>query len=327
MVALGGGHGLSASLQALRHLTEQITAVVTVADDGGSSGRLRQEFDVLPPGDLRMALASLGEETVWGQSWGELLQHRMGRVPAPRTGNDTGSIGHTGLRGHALGNLLLVALWEMHGDAVRGLEEAARLLNVAGRVLPMSRVPLEIEADVETGDVAAGATGSHTVRGQSAVAVAPGRIRDVRLVPADPPATSEAVEEVMLADWVVLGPGSWYTSVLPHLMVPDLRRALADTPAHRLLTLNVSQDVETAGLDAVGHLRVVRECAPEVGWDAVLADPAVLGEAREDVESEAARMGARLVVSTVESPTRPGVHDTLRLAAAYRDVITGDGGQ
>lgn len=323
VVALGGGHGLSASLQALRHLTGQITAVVTVADDGGSSGRLRQEFDVLPPGDLRMALAALSEETLWGQRWGSVLQHRMGRVPAPANGNVGTPLDPGGLRGHALGNLLLVALWEIHQDPVRGLEEAARLLEIRGRVLPMSTSPLQIEADIDLHDSSVGAP-PELIRGQSAVAIAPGRVRQVRLVPHDPPACREAVQDVLLADWVVLGPGSWYTSVLPHLLVPGLREALATTEARRILTLNVSEDTETAGLDAVGHVRVLRDLAPEITWDVVLADPEVVGGQRAELEAEVGRAGGRLVVSAVGSPGRPGVHDSLRLAAAYRDVVASD---
>jgi len=132
VVALGGGHGLSATLRALRHITHAVTAVVTVADDGGSSGRLRREMDVLPPGDLRMALASLCEETEWGLTWRDVLQTRL---------HTTGP-----LDGHALGNLLISGLWQMLGDPVEGLDWVARLLNAQGRVLPMASVPLDIEA-------------------------------------------------------------------------------------------------------------------------------------------------------------------------------------
>ena len=135
VVAFGGGHGLAASLSALRHLTRDVTAVVTVADNGGSSGRLRQEFDCLPPGDLRMALAALCDDDDWGSTWARVLQHRFAT---------DGSLDQ-----HAVGNLLIVALWELLGDHVDGLELVGRLLEAQGRVLPMPLVPLEIVAQVE----------------------------------------------------------------------------------------------------------------------------------------------------------------------------------
>ena len=138
VVALGGGHGLSASLSALRLLTSDLTAVVTVADDGGSSGRLREEYGVLPPGDLRMALAALCDDTDWGRTWRDVMQHRF------RAGKGPGG----SLDEHAMGNLLIVTLWELLGDAVAGLKWAGALLGARGQVLPMSTVPLTIEGDV-----------------------------------------------------------------------------------------------------------------------------------------------------------------------------------
>src|SRR5690625_2945918 len=134
VVALGGGHGLAASLRALRHVTSDVTAIVTVADDGGSSGRLRQELGVLPPGDLRMALSALCDESDWGHTWSDVLQHRFSSAGP--------------LDGHALGNLLIVSLWELLGDEVAGLDWVGKLLGADGRVLPMAAVPLEIQADV-----------------------------------------------------------------------------------------------------------------------------------------------------------------------------------
>ncbi|HEX6918009.1 MAG TPA: 2-phospho-L-lactate transferase CofD family protein, partial [Phycicoccus sp.] len=159
VAALGGGHGLAATLTALRYVTDELTAIVTVADDGGSSGRLREEFGVLPPGDLRMALAALCSETEWGHTWRDVLQHRF-------AGDGT-------LGGHALGNLLIVALWELHEDPVAGLDLVGSLLQARGRVLPMAAVPLDIEAEVsglDPRDPAARAV----VRGQSEVAITPG---------------------------------------------------------------------------------------------------------------------------------------------------------
>ena len=307
VVALGGGHGLAASLSALRHLTDRLTAVVTVADDGGSSGRLRRELGVLPPGDLRMALAALCDDGEWGRTWRDVLQHRFA------------SAGE--LHNHSVGNLLIVALWELLGDTVEGLDLVGRLLGARGRVLPMSAVPLDIEA-VVLGLVDGDPTATTMVQGQVAVATTPGRVASVRLVPDDPPGCPEAVRAVMDADWVVLGPGSWFTSVMPHLLVPDLRRALCETSARRLITLNlINQAGETDGFSAENHLEALFLHAPELSADVVLADPAVVGD-RRSLEQVCQDVGARLVVSTVASSGRAGVHDELRLAAAYRDVIS-----
>lgn len=309
VVALGGGHGLSASLQALRHMTESITAVVTVADDGGSSGRLRQEFDILPPGDLRMALAALCEDTAWGHQWSAVLQHRLR--------------GHGELSGHALGNLLIMGLWELLDDPVGGLDLVGRLLNTRGRVLPASSIPLDIEASVIGADPQV-PDDLTVVRGQSEVAVTPGRVVSVRLLPEDPPACAEAVEAVKLADWVILGPGSWFTSVMPHLLIPDLQRALVQTPARRILTLNVGlNDDETQGFSAAEHLEVLCAHAPELRVDHIIADPAVVRGDEALLREVATDMGGALVVAPVRKMRSRTEHDTLRLAAAYRDVMTG----
>jgi len=305
VVALGGGHGLSASLSALRLMTDRITAVVTVADDGGSSGRLRDELGVLPPGDLRMALAALCDDSDWGRTWRDVLQHRF---------SSTGDLDN-----HAVGNLLIVALWELLGDTVEGLDWVGKLLGARGRVLPMASVPLLIEADV----VDAGGT-SRRVVGQSAVAVTTGTIEQVRLHPADPPACPEAVAAVEAADWIVLGPGSWYTSVLPHLLVPGLRDALLRTSARTVLTLNLSPEEggETAGMRAHEYLEVLHDHAPDLRIDAVVADPATVDDL-ESLSDRSALVGARLLLRQVRRGDGTPRHDPLRLAAAYRDVHDG----
>jgi uncharacterized cofD-like protein len=306
VVALGGGHGLAASLTALRLLTDQITAVVTVADDGGSSGRLREEFGVLPPGDLRMALAALCDDTEWGHQWRDVLQHRFA--------------GDGDLGGHAVGNLLIVSLWDLLGDTVGGLDLVGRLLNARGRVLPMAAVPLNIEANVM------GADPGHpfeitTVLGQAAVAKTSGRVLSVRLNPQEPPACEQAVEAIGAADWVILGPGSWFTSVIPHLLVPGIRDALITTTAKRVLTLNlVMNTFETVGFSAKNHLEVLTAHAPELRLDVVLADPDIVGD-ETLLRRVAADMGAELVIASVGDKHRRGQHDSLRLAAAYRDMI------
>ncbi|MBC7558715.1 MAG: uridine diphosphate-N-acetylglucosamine-binding protein YvcK [Dermatophilaceae bacterium] len=306
VVALGGGHGLAASLRALRLLTDQITAVVTVADDGGSSGRLRDEFGVLPPGDLRMALAALCDDTEWGHQWRDLLQHRFA--------------GGGPLGGHAVGNLLIVSLWDLLGDTVGGLDLVGRLLNAHGRVLPMAAVPLNIEANVLGADPQE-LFEITTVQGQAAVATTGGRVLSVRLNPQAPPACDEAVAAIHAADWVILGPGSWFTSVIPHLLVPGIHDALINTRAKRVLTLNlVMQTFETVGFSAKNHLEVLAAHAPGLRLDYVLADPDVVDD-EALLRRVAADMGAELVIAGVADRRSPGNHDSLRLAAAYRDII------
>ena len=316
VVAFGGGHGLSASLDALRRVTDNLTAVVTVADDGGSSGRLRDEFGVLPPGDLRMALAALAGDDDWGRLWAQLYQHRFA--------------GNGDLGGHAVGNVILAGLMDILGDPVAALAMSGRLLGAAGRVLPLSTVPLDIVADV-IGLDAADPGASVEVRGQVAVATTPGQVVAVRLDPADPPGCPEAVEAIHAADWAVLGPGSWFTSVIPHLLVPDVGKALGGTNARRLLALNLSpQPGETDGFSPATHLEVLAAHAPELEADVVLADERAVGRSLTELEDAAAAFGARLVVARVARVDAPAQHDPVQLAAAYHDIFmttTGGDGQ
>ena len=303
VVALGGGHGLAASLSALRRVTPEVTAIVTVADDGGSSGRLRQAFGVLPPGDLRMALAALCGDDEWGTTWARVVQHRFG--------------GDGELAGHSLGNLLIAGLWDLLGDPVAGLDWVGRLLQVTGRVLPMAAVPLELVAAVEGVDPLRPHEVSQ-VRGQAAVAVTPGQVRSISLVPADPPAVPEAVSAVLDADWVVFGPGSWFSSVLPHLLVPSLAAALGATPARKLVALNlVPQPGETDGFSPHRHLEVLADHAPSLSFDIVLADAGAVRGAEQELAKAAGLLHASLLTADVAAADGT-THDPVRLAAAYR---------
>src|SRR5699024_10285309 len=192
VVALGGGHGLAASLRALGLLADDITAVVTVADNGGSSGRIRTEMPVLPPGDLRMALAALCEDSDWGSTRGDVIQHRFA------TEGD--------LDGHALGNRLIVALWQLLEDPMQGLDQGAELFGAGVRVLPMALDRLFL---VSRGRGADG--GRRAVSGEPHVATAGGWVEDVRLIPDRPGVPSDVVEALGRADWIIVGAGSWYT--------------------------------------------------------------------------------------------------------------------
>ena len=305
VVAMGGGHGLAASLRALRRVTSDLTAVVTVADDGGSSGRLRAQFDILPPGDLRMALAALCGDDREGRMWADVLQSRFG--------------GEGPLAGHAIGNLLIAGIWERLGDPVSGLDMVAKLLGVQGRVLPMAAVPLEIEADVIGVDPERPDEVTH-IRGQARVAKCPGVVRQVRLLPSAPPAFPETVEAIHAADFVVLGPGSWFTSVLVHLLVPELGEAIVTTKARRILTLNLVAADETAGFTASTHLEALADHAPRLRLDTIVCDP-TYARGDKHLATYAASLGAELVVTPVRATDGRPRHDVNRLAGVYADLM------
>ncbi|MGJ9412475.1 uridine diphosphate-N-acetylglucosamine-binding protein YvcK [Aeromicrobium sp. CF4.19] len=304
VVALGGGHGLAASLSALRLLETELTGIVTVADNGGSSGRLRTELGVLPPGDLRMALSALCGDDEWGRRWADVLQHRFS--------------GGGPLHDHAVGNLLIAGIWDILGDTVGGLDLVGRLLGARGRVLPMSAVPLDIEAEVH---LDAEPDRLSVVRGQVQVAEVQGQVVSVRLDPHDPPACPEAVQAVREADWVVVGPGSWFTSVMPTLLVPDLRDALVQTTARRALVLNLQeQPGETEGLSPTDHLEVLSAHAPDLWLDTVVADRSLVDDAGV-LRSAARALGADLVVGDLARESAADQHDPPRLAQALSGFL------
>jgi uncharacterized cofD-like protein len=308
VVALGGGHGLAASLAALRRSAGRLTAVVTVADDGGSSGRLREEFGVLPPGDLRKALAALCGDDDWGRTWARVLQHRF--------------VSDGALDDHAAGNLLIVSLWELLGNHVEGLDWIGRLLGAQGRVLPMSRVPMDIEALVSPDPRVTGqGRVTRKISGQHSVAIAEGQVVAVNLVPPNPPACDEAIEAIAEADWVVFGPGSWFSSVIPHLLVPDLREALVTTSAQRAVTLNLSPEGgETLGFTPEMHLEVLASYAPDLRIDAVLADRGSVPD-EPLLRRVSGELGAELVIADVASVDGKPIHDADRLGHVYANSL------
>ena len=230
VAAVGGGHGLAASLRAARRYAGDITAVVAVADDGGSSGRLRESIALPPPGDLRKCLDALAaEDSLLARS----LDHRF----------DGGE-----LEGHALGNLLLIGLADAGGDFQAAVDEVGRLVGAVGRVLPATTEPVVLKAVV----------GGDEVAGQVAVSNAAGITR-VSLTPPDPPAAPGVVAAIEAADQVVIGPGSLYTSVLAAVAVPGVRDALARTRARKVYVCNLAPQVpETAGYGAGDHVRALR---------------------------------------------------------------------
>ena len=307
VVALGGGHGLAASLAAWRLLTSTLTAVVTVADDGGSSGRIRRELPVLPPGDLRMALAALAGDEPRTREVAALLQHRIG--------------GEGVLAGHPVGNLMLTGWTELHqGDTVRALRSLEDLLGSVGRVLPMADVPLDLVATVMSVDPD-DPRETRRIRGQVAIASTPGRVRDIRVSPADPPVHPDVLSAIAEADVITLGPGSWYTSVLPHLLVPRLRAALAATPARVVVVLNLEpQPGETDGFSPQEHLNVLLAHLGGVSLHTVIADAAAVVD-RRGLLSAVQGCGAELVLAPVAAPDDAARHDPSRLAAALASVV------
>jgi uncharacterized cofD-like protein len=317
VVAFGGGHGLSATLRALASLQNMvpggldITAVVTVGDDGGSSGRLRAERGTLPPGDLRQALAALADPGSAGVA--ELFQHRFGCAQ--------GALADP-LAGHAVGNLVLCGLFEMYGDPVVALDHAAAMVSARGRVLPMSPLPIRLEADIRDADGPSDAPFPHvrTLIGQHSVAIAEGRVEAVRLSPIDPPACAEAVRAVAGADWLIFGPGSWYTSVIPHLLVPDLAKAILASSAKRLVILNLAVEKETKGLSLSDHLNALTRYLPGLHADVVLADGKAVGD--PDPVARAARsLGARLVLAPVAVDDGTPRHDPTALTLALAPLL------
>lgn len=309
---LGGGHGLYQTLQsAYAAGAKAINAVVTVADDGGSSGRLRREMNIIPPGDLRMALAALAPGDDEGQLWRALLQHRFG--------------GHGAMAGHAVGNLMLAGLAEELGDMQLALDTIARWANAAGRIIPMSPVPLDIEAEVAGLDEDPRVLRS--VRGQVAVATTPGTVRRVRLSPTAPPASEAAVQAILDAEVVTIGPGSWFSSVIPHLLVPHIVDALNATSATVVVLLNLSPEAgETQGFTTERHIQVLEQHAPELKVDYFLADDHVnlSHSERKHLDRAANSLGAKLlfedICQTDDSGTTLNRHDPTKLAPVLRQI-------
>lgn len=288
VVALGGGHGLAATLTSLRRFAGSITAVVSVADDGGSSGRLRRERGLPPPGDLRKCLVALAGE---GSPWAPVMEHRF------RGGT---------LDGHALGNLVIAGLTETLGDFGEAIAEVGRLLDAVGAVVPATTEPVVLKADVD----------GRLVEGQVAVARSEGRVGRVGIVPADVRAPAQAVQAIAEADLVVLAPGSLFTSLIPVLCVHDLREALAGSPARVVQVCNLRPQIpETEGLTGADHLRAVLDHGGRA--DVFLYDP---GAQLQVDENGIRALGAEPVAAPL-GDALGAAHDPERLAAALQRLV------
>jgi uncharacterized cofD-like protein len=299
VVAVGGGKGLARALQAIRTYAGRIDAVVTVADDGGSSGRLTPHLDIPPPGDIRKALIALTpDDSVWRR----LYEYRFEEAD---------------VSGHSLGNLIIAALTEIEGSFEAALRSSERLLGAFGSVIPASPWHLELSADIDGVEV----------KGQVNVSLAHGTVTGIRVLPHDAPVTESAVEAIATADQIVLGPGSLYTSIIAAMVVPGITEAINESPAPLVYIANiVTQDGETLGMDAVDHLEAlirltgVRPPGAIVASDSPVSIEPPLEAIGVDAEA-AATYGADLVTADLldDVDGRP-CHESKRLGEVLRGL-------
>ncbi len=295
VTALGGGHGLAVALRAILGFGADVTAIVGVSDDGGSSGRLAPALAIPPMGDLRRALVALSPEP---SLWRLLMEYRFDE-------------GGADVSGHSLGNLLIAALTELTGGFQESLDTLGRLLGIRGRVVPAAAEPLTLEAEV----------GGVVVRGQVAIAIGHGAITAVRVVPAGVRATPQALEAIAGARVIVLGPGSLFTSVIAGLRVPGIGEAITTSPALLVYVCNlITQDGETLQLDGDAHVRALVEVGGIRPPDVIVAHdgPLLVPPGLERV-SPPERASGRVVTGNLADPSAEWpAHDPARLGAVLR---------
>ncbi len=321
IVAIGGGTGLPNLLRGLTEFTSNITAVITVADDGGSSGRLRRELGLLPPGDFRNNIAALArDEALMTQ----LLQYRFGG----RSNDDSGNEPSGQLQGHAFGNLLLAALAGITGSFDEALAAAGRVLAIRGRVLPSTLANVLLGAEV----IMAGKSGTQRIIGESIIPKSGGRISKVFLEPSDPPAYPQAVQSILQADVVIIGPGSLFTSILPNLLVPGISNALYRTTATRIYVCNLAtQPGETDNYTVADHVsaiddHVVRERSNDRHWiDMVVANgnlsvPMDTGGGFTVFVQPDAPPDVPMTIFDLVDEEQPWRHDSNKLAKAIAEI-------
>lgn len=245
IVVVGGGTGLSTLLRGLKEYSSNITAIVTVADDGGSSGRLRREIGVLPPGDIRNCLAALADEE---KLLTELFQYRF------KAGE--------GLVGHSFGNLFLTVMSEITGDLEQAATASSKVLAISGKVLPSTLSDVSLWAEMEDGRL---------IEGESNIPQAKGKIKNIGCIPANPPALPTAIKAINEAEYIIIGPGSLYTSIIPNLLVPDIRDAIFNADVPRIYVCNImTQPGETEGYSVADHIREIDRVSKGKLFDAVL---------------------------------------------------------
>jgi uncharacterized cofD-like protein len=304
IVAIGGGTGLSTLLRGLKQYSSNITAIVTVADDGGSSGRLRREMGILPPGDIRNCIAALADEE---KLLTELFQYRF------HAGD--------GLSGHSFGNLFISAMTEITGDLEQAIDASAKVLAIRGKVLPATLTDVSLWAKLADGRL---------IEGESKITEAMGQIRQIGCHPADPVALPAALAAIKEADYIIIGPGSLYTSIIPNLLVPAIRQALAQVTVPRVYVCNImTQPGETDNYSVADHIRAIEKVCEERVFDAVLAQrtspsPQSLELYAQEHShpvfldrEEVGKMGYRIVLANVmaeDEVTAKVRHDPQRLA-------------
>jgi len=283
LVVIGGGTGLATVLRGLKAFDCNITAIVTVADDGGSSGLLRKDMGILPPGDIRNCLLALAEAE---PEMTALFNHRFSKGK---------------LKGHCFGNLFLAAMTEMTGDFQEAIRAMSRILAVKGKVLPATLSDVSLMAEMDDGSV---------VFGETAIPLAKGKIKQLRLQPEDPPALDDAVDEIRAADGIIIGPGSLFTSIIPNLLVRGIRQAVAEAAGCKLYICNVmTQPGETDGFDVLDHIQAIQDHAGPL-FSHVLVNTA---GAPQDVLEKYAEEGKYQVAADLE-----------QLKQAGYQVISGD---
>ena len=308
VVVVGGGTGLSVLLRGMKYLTANCTAVVTTADDGGSSGRLREELGIIPPGDLRNCLVALADTEPLME---KLMQYRFG--------------GTSSLGGHSLGNLFIAAMAQVAGDMEKGLQATSKVLKVRGQVLPSTLAPVQLKATLDDGSL---------IVGESTIPGAGKKIVRVELLPSDPPAVASSVAAIEKADLLVFGPGSLYTSIIPNLLVPGIREAILASKAIRIYICNVmTQPGETDGYTAADHLQAIIDHVGGNPIDYVLVNrQLVASELLEKYADQAAfpvvpdvvrieALGSRVLEADLICQTDLVRHDPVKLAQAVWGLV------
>ena len=305
IVAIGGGHGLATLLRGLKLYTRNLTAVVTVADDGGSSGRIRESFGILPPGDIRNCLAALSNDE---QMLTQLFQYRFS------------SKGE--LEGHSFGNLLITALAEITGSFESAVAESGKVLSVSGRVLPSTLHDVKLVADMQLPNVPI----QVRVQGESRIPKMAGRVRRIWLEPNDAPAYPPVIKAILNADMIVVGPGSLYTSLLPNLLVQDLLGAMQASRAAKVYICNIAtQSGETDTYTCYDHVHSLEEHIGDRIFDVVLCNDNYEGQLSEDSHwvrvDETSLTDTRLRSADLTNKSFPWRHDSVRLAEALIEIL------
>jgi uncharacterized cofD-like protein len=305
IVTIGGGHGLATLLRGLKVYTRNLTAIVTVADDGGSSGRLRESYGILPPGDIRNCLAALSNDE---QMLTQLFRYRFS--------------GSGGLDGHSFGNLFITALAEITGSFEEAVAESGRVLSVSGRVLPSTLHDVKLVADVQLPNV----TNQVRVLGESSIPKVAGRIRRLWLEPNDAPAFPPALKATLNADMIVVGPGSLYTSLLPNLLVHDLLGAVRASRALKVYVCNIAtQSGETDLFSCYDHVRALEEHVGERLFEVVLCNDNYAGQLNEGSQwvraDEKMLADSRVYCADLSDADYPWRHDSEKLARTLIEIL------